>query len=169
MAKLKAFNTGMFSEKVLALSNYDSTIITNLYQNPANKQKITRGAAFIIKNYFDQYLDQRARQTPSAYHHVYEFNKTGKYLLYKPKFGSEVPDYVLIDEEAKIIYVYEVKVNLRNMDSKKAHGEKSKYLRLKLFLEENYKNYKTSVFVVNFLGVDGRNCCLYKNHKSLKY
>ena len=38
MAKLKAFNTGMFSEKVLALSNYDSTIITNLYQNPANKQ-----------------------------------------------------------------------------------------------------------------------------------
>jgi len=48
-----------------------------------------------------------------------EFNKTGKYLLYKPKFGSEVPDYVLIDEEAKIIYVYEVKVNLRNMDSKK--------------------------------------------------
>lgn len=78
MAKLKAFNTGMFSEKVLALSNYDSTMITNLYQNPVNKQKITRGAAFIIKNYFDQYLDQRARQTPNAYHHVYEFNKTGK-------------------------------------------------------------------------------------------
>lgn len=77
MAKLKAFNTGMFSEKVLALSNYDSTIITTLYQNPINKQKINRGAASIIKNYFDRYLDQRARQSPGSYHHVYEFNKPG--------------------------------------------------------------------------------------------
>lgn len=78
MATLKAFNTGKFSEKVLALSGYDNTIITNLYQNPINKQKINRGAAFIIKNYFDQYLDQQARQNSNAYHHVYEFDKTGQ-------------------------------------------------------------------------------------------
>ncbi len=90
-------------------------------------------------------------------------NKSGKHLLYKPKFGSEVPDYVLIDEDNKIIYVYEMKVNLKSMDSKKAHGEKAKYQRLKLFLEENYKKYTVSVFVVNYLGVDGRNCSLYKN------
>lgn len=75
---MKAFNTGKFSEKVLALSGYDSTIITSLYQNPINKQKINRGAAFIIKNYFDNYMDQRARQSTKAYHHVYEFNKTGQ-------------------------------------------------------------------------------------------
>ena len=72
------FNTGKFSEKVLALSGYDSTIITNLYENPMNKQKINRGAAFIIKNYFDQYIDQRSRQNPDAYHHIYEFDKTGQ-------------------------------------------------------------------------------------------
>lgn len=78
MAKLKAFNTGKFSEKVLALSFYDSTILKNLYENPMNKQKINRGAAYIIKNYFDQYIDQRAKQNPDAYHHIYEFDKTGQ-------------------------------------------------------------------------------------------
>lgn len=78
MAQLKAFNTGLFSEKVLALSNYDSTVLTNLYQNPVNKQKINRGAAYVIKNYFDQYIDQRAKQDSRSYHHIYEFDKTGQ-------------------------------------------------------------------------------------------
>lgn len=78
MAQLKAFNTDKFSEKVLALSGYDNTIITTLYENPINKQKINRGAAFIIKNYFDQYIDQRARESRESYHHVYEFDKTGE-------------------------------------------------------------------------------------------
>lgn len=75
---MKAFNTGKFSEKILALSTYDGTMLQSLYNNPVNKQKITRGAAFFIKNYFDQYLDSRARQNPAAYHHVYEFDQTGK-------------------------------------------------------------------------------------------
>ena len=72
-----AFNTGKFSEKVLALSTYDGTLLQSLYINPINKQKINRGAALLIKNYFNQYIDSRARQNPSAYHHVYEFDKTG--------------------------------------------------------------------------------------------
>lgn len=74
----QAFNTGKFCEKVLALSNYDGTVITQLYQNPINKQKINRGAAFIIKNYFDQYVDSRAKQNPAAYHHIYEFDRVGQ-------------------------------------------------------------------------------------------
>jgi hypothetical protein len=73
----KAFNTDKFSEKVLAISTYDSSIITNLYQNPVNREKINRGAAFVIKNYFEGYVDSQAAQNPSAYHHVYEFDKTG--------------------------------------------------------------------------------------------
>lgn len=73
----KAFNTDKFTEKVMSLSMYDSTILQSLYINPINKQKINRGAALLIKNYFDQYLDSRARQNPNAYHHVYEFEKTG--------------------------------------------------------------------------------------------
>lgn len=74
---MKVFNTGKFSEKVLAMSTYDSLILENLYQNPINKQKINRGAAFLIKNYFNEYLDMRARQDQESYHHIYEFNKTG--------------------------------------------------------------------------------------------
>lgn len=77
MAELKAFDTGQFVEKITALSIYDSNLLTMLYQNTVNKQKINRGAALLIKNYFNTYLDSRARQNPSAYHHVYEFDKTG--------------------------------------------------------------------------------------------
>lgn len=73
----KVFNTGKFVEKITAMSMYDSTILQSLYTSPINKQKINRGAALLIKNYFNQYLDSRARQNPDAYHHVYEFGKTG--------------------------------------------------------------------------------------------
>lgn len=74
---VKVFDTGKFSEKILALSTYDGTILKNLYVNPVNKQKINRGAALLIRAYFNEYIDSRARQNPSAYHHVYEFDKTG--------------------------------------------------------------------------------------------
>lgn len=73
----KAFDTGKFVEKILSLSSYDMTILQTLYNNPINKQKINRGAAFLIKNYFNEYMDARARQNPTSYHHVYEFDKTG--------------------------------------------------------------------------------------------
>lgn len=73
----KVFNTGKFAEKVISLTTYDSTLLNNLYLNPVNKQKINRGAAFLIKNYFNEYMDAKARQNPIVYHHVYEFNKTG--------------------------------------------------------------------------------------------
>lgn len=87
---VKAFNTGKFAEKVLSLSSYDNTLLTDLYLNPINKEKINRGAAFIIKNYFSEYLDARARQNPYAYHHVYEFDKTGDKdsRLFKAKVTS---------------------------------------------------------------------------------
>jgi len=78
MAKMKAFNTGKFAEKVTALATYDSTLITKLYQDPINKRKINRGAAFILKNYFNEYMDSRSKQSPSQYHHVYEFDRVGQ-------------------------------------------------------------------------------------------
>lgn len=86
----KAFDTGKFAEKVTALSTYDSVILQNLYVNPVNKQKITRGAAFFLKNYFNEYMDSRARQSPRAYHHVYEFDQTGQSSarLFKATVGN---------------------------------------------------------------------------------
>lgn len=75
-----------------------------------------------------------------------------QYILIKPKFGKEIPDIVFIDENRKQIQVFEIKTNLRNADSKKAHGEKAKYKRLYDFLIEKYLNYKVEIFVVDFLG-----------------
>ena len=77
MAKIKAFNTGMFPEKVMALSTYDSVILTQLYQSPDNRRKISRGAAYLVKNYFDSYMDSKARSFTDQFHHVYEFNRPG--------------------------------------------------------------------------------------------
>lgn len=93
----KAFNTGKFSEKVLALATYDGTIINSLYLNPENKEKINRGAAFVIKNYFINYMDMQARQNPKAYHHVYEFDRTGQKdsRLFKANVTSTIDGAVL--------------------------------------------------------------------------
>ena len=70
----KAFNTGMFAEKVFALTTYDNTILTQTYQNPNNKRKIDRGAAFLVKNYFENYIDTKAKISPKSLHHIYEFD-----------------------------------------------------------------------------------------------
>jgi hypothetical protein len=90
---IKVFNTGKFSEKVIALSTYDSTVLNSLYLNPLNAQKINRGAAILIKNYFDEYMDARAKQSHSSYHHVYEFDNTGSRnsRLFKANINS-TPD-----------------------------------------------------------------------------
>jgi hypothetical protein len=74
---LKVFNTDKFAEKVMALSVYDNTVLTDLYLNPLNAQKINRGAAILIKNYFDEYMDARSKQNSQSYHHVYEFDSVG--------------------------------------------------------------------------------------------
>lgn len=94
---VKAFNTGKFVEKVLAISTYDGSVLTELYQNPVNKEKINRGAAFVIKNYFEQYVDSRARQNPKAFHHVYEFDRTGDKdaRLFKAKITSNNQNAVI--------------------------------------------------------------------------
>lgn len=97
MATTKAFNTGKFAEKVSALATYDGTLITDLYLSQDNKNKINRGAAFVIKNYFDNYLDMKARQNRKAYHHVYEFNRTGEKTsrLFKGNVTSTIDGAVL--------------------------------------------------------------------------
>jgi hypothetical protein len=89
----KVFNTDKFSEKVIALSMYDSTLLTDLYLNPFNAQKINRGAAFLIKNYFEEYMDAKSKQNPQSYHHVYEFDNIGNRSsrLFKANINS-TPD-----------------------------------------------------------------------------
>jgi hypothetical protein len=90
---MEVFNTDRFVEKVLSLSAYDNTVLSELYLNPMNAQKINRGAAFLIKNYFDEYMDARAKQDRSSYHHVYEFDNVGNRSsrLFKANINS-APD-----------------------------------------------------------------------------
>jgi hypothetical protein len=88
------------------------------------------------------------------------FGPEERYILIKPKFGSEVPDVVLVD--GSNINVYEIKVNLRSSDSKKAHGERVKYERLKEYLLNNHPSYATNVFAVDFLGGGGGATALYE-------
>ena len=86
-----------------------------------------------------------------------------RYILIKPKFGSEIPDMVLVDETTMTIHVYEIKVNLRNADSKKAHGEKIKYQTLKDYLDKKYPEYSINIFVVDFLGTGGGATSIYED------
>ena len=88
------------------------------------------------------------------------FGNVERYILIKPKFGSEIPDVVLVN--GTVINVYEIKVNLRSSDSKKAHGERVKYERLKEYLLKNYPSHITNVFAVDFLGGGGGATSLYE-------
>jgi len=70
-------DTGGFPEKIIALTQYDTCLLTALHKRPHNKMLIERGAAEIVATYFEEYMDARARSNPEKFHHVYEFDQTG--------------------------------------------------------------------------------------------
>jgi hypothetical protein len=90
--------------------------------------------------------------------------RKGKYVLFKPKFNKQVPDFVLVDDVNKTINIFEMKINLRNADSKKVFGEKTKYESLKNYLDNIYKNYNVILYAVDFFNMDSqrRNIKLYE-------
>lgn len=96
-------------------------------------------------------------------------HRTGKYVLFKPKFNKQVPDFVFVDDENKTIHIFEVKINLRNADSKKVFGEKTKYASLKEYLDNIYKNYNVILHAVDFFNFDSarRNIKLYEQSNVL--
>ena len=77
MSSLKTFNDGNFSGKVFSLTKYDSTLLTSVHHGQ-NKQLIETGAARLVARYFEHLVDAKARSNPSALHHVYEFDQSGK-------------------------------------------------------------------------------------------
>lgn len=88
--KRGGFSDGDFAQKVLALTNYDGSVLSKLYVSRANKQKIERGAAHVVTRYFDAYIDAKARENPKSLHHVYEFDMAGSIdgRLFKKQINS---------------------------------------------------------------------------------
>jgi len=77
MVAIKPFDDGKFAAKVIALTKYDRSILTNVHRGK-NRSMIEAGAAKLLLRYFEFYVDARARSNPSMLHHVYEFDMTGK-------------------------------------------------------------------------------------------
>lgn len=70
--------TGGFPEKIVALTKYDSKILSELYLDKSNKMMIERAAANLVSKYFEEYVDAKARANPKLLHHIYEFDAAGE-------------------------------------------------------------------------------------------
>jgi len=75
--KSRRVDTGGMPEKIIALTQYDMAILTKLHKSDENKIAIERGAANLVANYFEKFLDARARANRERFHHVYEWDRTG--------------------------------------------------------------------------------------------
>lgn len=76
MPSKKTFNDDDFGKKIIALSDYDCSLISTVYES--QKSLIEAGAAKIVVKYFEHLVDAKARANPELLHHVYEFNMAGK-------------------------------------------------------------------------------------------
>ena len=88
------------------------------------------------------------------------YGQPDKYMLVKPKFGKTKPDLVFVDGD--MIRLFEIKVNLRSSDSKKAHGETDKYKKARKYLKKNYPDYTVQTYAVDFFGGGGGSTALYE-------
>lgn len=71
-------NTGKMPEKIAASAKYHSAVLTELHNNPKNRNAIIESALSVIGNYFGFYMDNLARRDHASFHHVYETGKTGQ-------------------------------------------------------------------------------------------
>ena len=77
---------------------------------------------------------------------------TQKSILKKQNIDGVEPDFVLINPTLKIIEVFEVKSNMFNMDSKQCKTENYTGQKMKIHFIENFQNFNTEVYLVNFFG-----------------
>ena len=90
-------------------------------------------------------------------------NRTGIYVLVKKKIVNKIPDFLKVDTDNKTVDVYEVKTNLKNLDSKQAFGEKIKHEELKNFLVGMFVDYTVTMYVVDFFEGPSLKVNLYEN------
>lgn len=73
----KRMDTGGMPEKIINLSNYQLHLVTNLHSDKIITSKVSRSAAGIITEYFNNYYDSLARRNKYLHKHVYEFGQGG--------------------------------------------------------------------------------------------
>lgn len=78
VAKKGGFSDGGFAQKILSLTNYDMSVLNAIHRKPANRQRIEKGAAEIVAQYFESYIDAKARSNTKSLHHIYEFDSVGQ-------------------------------------------------------------------------------------------
>lgn len=70
-------DTGKMPQKIIAVAQYHSQLLTELYEKSSNRTTIINSALEIIGKNFGLYLDNLARRDHMSFHHVYETGQTG--------------------------------------------------------------------------------------------
>jgi hypothetical protein len=72
-------------------------------------------------------------------------------LKKKTKIDGVEPDFIVVNPQLKTIDVYEIKATLYNMDSKQSKQENRTCKILQEHFAEKFSEFKTTVYLVNFL------------------
>lgn len=72
----KKVDTGKMPEKIMAVAQYHSDVVTKL-NSGNNKSQIIESALKIVGKHFSAYIDNLARMDHMSFHHVYETGQTG--------------------------------------------------------------------------------------------
>ena len=70
-------DTGKMPEKIMAVAQYHSQLLTELHEKSSNKDSIIKYGLEIIGKHFGLYLDNLARRDHMSFHHVYETGQSG--------------------------------------------------------------------------------------------
>ena len=95
-------------------------------------------------------------------------NYKEKCVVVKPKIEGMIPDFLIFDPVEKFINVYEVKTNLKNLDSRQAAAEKIKHEKLYQFFSSSFLNFHTTMYIVDFIEGASLKVNLYKEDSLLK-
>ena len=70
-------DTGKMPQKIIAAAKYHTMLLSEIHENPKNRNVIIENGLNIIGTYFGFYMDNLARRDHASFHHVYETGSTG--------------------------------------------------------------------------------------------
>jgi hypothetical protein len=91
-----------------------------------------------------------------------------KCVVVKPKIEGMIPDFLVCDPLNKSISIYEVKTNLKNLDSKQAVAEKNKHEKLHQLFSSLFPSFDVTMYIVDFIEGPSLKVNLYEKDSLLK-